>query len=515
MEFFFVFGFISWFGLAFLVGWVTDQRGRGFALGFWVAAIFSPLIGLLVAIALTDLRASASGTGAKTGAGEGSARAWQLIEGSLDPGSYADFIAAYHGHELAVQAARHKRLLESWGDLDKTNGPAVEAYWATDIFSALRQHVRQFIADGAAGNSSLAELHQRILAKEAEAQRLEREASARAEEAAARAEEERKAAEAKRIEEARKAKEKSDKATRRGLTLTVAVVAALLAGWGGVAALSAADAERRSQAAAAAELAAKAALQQQLGIIEAKLGIRSGETFRDCSDCPELFLVPGGGFMMGSPENEPGHSSDEGPQRLVSVPPLAVGKYEVTWAEWDRCVSAGGCTSLKADGFGGGLRPVTNVSWDEAVAYAKWLSNKTGQTYRLLSEAEWEYSARAGSSTAWSFGDSTDLLGDYAWYASNAGDATHEVGTKKANAFGLHDMHGNVSEWVQDCSAVDYSAGQPSDGSAYTSGSCSYRVNRGGSWLNYPRYLRSAYRIGGEPTNRDSYLGFRVARTLS
>ena len=526
LEVFVVFGLIAWFGLACLVGWVTDQRGRDFALGFWVAAIFSPLIGLLVAIALTDLRASASGTSAKTGAGEGSARAWQLIEGSLDPGPYADFIAAYHGHELAVQAARHKRLLESWSNLDKTIGPAVEAFWVTDIFPALRQHVRQFIADGAAGNSSLAELHQRILEKEAEAQRLEREASARAEEASARAEEERKAAEAKRFEEARRAKERSDKATRRGLIMTGIVVAALLAGWGGVAALDAAAVERRSQAAAAAaaaEVAAEAAaaaaadatLQQQLAIIEAKLGIRAGEAFRDCPDCPELVVVPGRSFMMGSPEGERGRSSDEGPQRRVSVPSLAVGKYEVTWAEWDRCVVALGCASLPAGRFGSGSLPVTDVSWSEAVAYTRWLSKKTSQTYRLLSEAEWEYSARAGSSTPWSFGDGKDLLGDYAWYGSNAGFARHTVGAKMANAFGLHDMHGNASEWVQDCYAVDYSEGQPSDGSAYTSGSCSERVSRGGSVNGDPQDLRSAFRVQAVPTSRYIVLGFRVARTLS
>jgi formylglycine-generating enzyme required for sulfatase activity len=186
----------------------------------------------------------------------------------------------------------------------------------------------------------------------------------------------------------------------------------------------------------------------------------------------------------------------------------------VTWAEWDRCVAAGGCASLAADGFGGGSRPVTNVPWNEAVAYTKWLSNKTGQTYRLLSEAEWEYAARAGNSGRWSFGENEVSLGSYAWYSSNSGSATHAVGTKTANAFGLHDMHGNVWEWVQDCHAGNYSAGQPSNGSAYTSGSCSYRVIRGGSWNSTPQYLRSANRSSNDPTSRVNYLGFRVARTL-
>ncbi len=238
------------------------------------------------------------------------------------------------------------------------------------------------------------------------------------------------------------------------------------------------------------------------------------ETFRDCSDCPQMVSIPSGSFMMGSPASETGRDDDEGPQRRVSVPAFAAGKYEVTWSEWDRCVAAGSCASLKADGFGGGSRPVTNVSWNEAVAYAKWLSNKTGQTYRLLSEAEWEYAARAGSSARWSFGDKESSLGSYGWYSSNSGSGTHAVGTKTANAFGLFDMHGNVWEWVQDCSAGNYSAGQPSNGSAYTSGSCSYRVLRGGSWAGDPQYLRSADRNGDVPTIRGNALGFRVARTL-
>jgi formylglycine-generating enzyme required for sulfatase activity len=241
----------------------------------------------------------------------------------------------------------------------------------------------------------------------------------------------------------------------------------------------------------------------------------TGETFRDCSDCPQMVSIPAGSFMMGSPASEAGRFDTEGPQRRVTVPAFAAGKFEVTWNEYTACVSAGGCAALTADGFGGGTRPVTNVSWSEAVAYTKWLSNKTGQTYRLLSEAEWEYSGRAGYSGRWSFGENEGSLVSYAWYSSNSGSATHAVGTKTANAFGLHDMHGNVWEWVQDCHAGNYSAGQPSNGSAYTSGSCSNRVIRGGSWnVTTPQDLRSAYRGGNAPTSRYNSLGFRVARTL-
>ncbi len=240
----------------------------------------------------------------------------------------------------------------------------------------------------------------------------------------------------------------------------------------------------------------------------------AGETFRDCDYCPQMVSIPAGSFMMGSPASEAGRNDTEGPQRRVTVPAFAAGKYEVSWAQWDYCVAAGSCASLKAGGFGADPRPVTNVSWNEAVAYTKWLSNKTGQTYRLLSEAEWEYAARAGSSGRWSFGDNEGSLGSYAWFYSNAASATHPVGTKTANAFGLHDMHGNVWEWVEDCHAVNYSAGQPSNGSAYTSGSCSTRVFRGGSWNFSPQNLRSANRDGFVPSNRYDIIGFRVARTL-
>jgi formylglycine-generating enzyme required for sulfatase activity len=236
--------------------------------------------------------------------------------------------------------------------------------------------------------------------------------------------------------------------------------------------------------------------------------------FRDCSDCPELVSIPAGSFMMGSPASEAGRSSDEGPQRRVSVPAFAAGKFEVTWNDYTACVSAGGCAALKADGFGGGSRPVTNVSWNEALAYTKWLSNKTGRTYRLLSEAEWEYAARAGSSGRWGFGDNEGSLGSYGWYSGNAGGKPHPVGSLAPNAFGLHDMHGNLWEWVEDCHARDYSAGQRSDGSAFQQDSCSIRVARGGSRNDDAQKLRSAFRIAYDTMYRFSILGFRVARTL-
>jgi formylglycine-generating enzyme required for sulfatase activity len=227
--------------------------------------------------------------------------------------------------------------------------------------------------------------------------------------------------------------------------------------------------------------------------------------------------------MMGSPASEAGRYEIEGTQRRVSVPAFAAGKFEVTWNEYTACVSAGGCASLEDDGFGGGARPVTNVSWNEAVTYTKWLSTTTGQTYRLLSEAEWEYAARAGTPSAYWWGESAShAYANYGMDTCCGGLAsgadrwvdTSPAGSFPANGFGLHDMHGNVWEWVQDCYAETYSAGQPSNGSAFTSGSCSNRVSRGGAWSNFPQYLRSAFRGRYDPTNRFNYLGFRVARTL-
>jgi formylglycine-generating enzyme required for sulfatase activity len=241
----------------------------------------------------------------------------------------------------------------------------------------------------------------------------------------------------------------------------------------------------------------------------------AGETFSDCSDCPEMVSIPAGSFMMGSPTSEVGRQRDEGPQRRVTVPTFAAGKYEVTWNDYNACISAGGCTSLKADGFGGGTRPVTNVPWDAAVAYTKWLSIKTGRTYRLLSEAEWEYAARAGSSGRWNFGDNEGSLGLYAWFSSSDPGGTRPVGTKMANAFGLHDLHGNVSEWVEDCyEGVVPDATGSVISSLFGLGSCSYRLSRGGSWNDSPTFLRSAFRLKSKPTDRSYMQGFRLARTL-
>ena len=256
--------------------------------------------------------------------------------------------------------------------------------------------------------------------------------------------------------------------------------------------------------------------------------------FSDCAGCPEMVVVPAGSFMMGSPGSEEGRFDDEGPRHRVTIgSPFAVGVYEVTFAEWEACVAAGGCGGYRAEdeGWGRGSRPVINVSWEDAREYVRWLSRETGEEYRLLSEAEWEYVARAGTQTAryWGegesgqcrYGNGYDRTGDaeleIGWEAATCSDGyvrTAPVGLFEPNAFGLYDVLGNVLEWTQDCWNESYS-GAPADGSAWSSGDCSGRVLRGGSWLDGPGFLRSASRSRDSAGLRVSYLGFRVARTIN
>jgi formylglycine-generating enzyme required for sulfatase activity len=216
---------------------------------------------------------------------------------------------------------------------------------------------------------------------------------------------------------------------------------------------------------------------------------------------PSMIAIPGGHFTMGSPPDEPGRWDDEGPQRQVSVPPFAIAETEVTFAQWDACVDDGGCGGywLDDEGWGRGDRPVVNVSWEDAQRYVAWLNTKLeGEPYRLPSEAEWEYAARAGTLTRFAFGD--EISSSEANFDGNIGKTT-EVGSYPANAWGLFDMHGNVWEWVEDCWHDNYEAA-PTDGSAWLEadgGDCSSRVRRGGSWGNTPWFLRSAYRVWNDP----------------
>ena len=203
----------------------------------------------------------------------------------------------------------------------------------------------------------------------------------------------------------------------------------------------------------------------------------------------------------------------------------------MTWDDWDACVAEGGCGVSGGDeGWGRGTLPVINVSWEDARAYAAWLSRKTGEGYRLLSEAEWEYAARAGTTSAYYWGADADSGCDYMngadatakssnseWTTVSCDDGylnTAPAGSFKPNRFGLYDVTGNVWEWVEDCYENSYSAGQPSDGRAFTKSSCSSRVLRGGSWVYNPGGLRSALRGRLTPAYRNLSMGFRVARTL-
>ena len=240
---------------------------------------------------------------------------------------------------------------------------------------------------------------------------------------------------------------------------------------------------------------------------------RPGKRFRDCGACPEMMVMPAGSFLMGSQQSEKGRYDNEGPQHRVTIrEPFAVGLYEVTFEEWAVCVADKGCGGYRPSdlSWGRGRRPVIDVSWENAQAYVRWLSRKTGEEYRLLSEAEWEYAARAGSRTRYSFGD--EITPSDANYGENIG-RTQPVGSYRANDFGLYDMHGNVFEWIQDCWNGSY-VGAPNNGEAWERGDCSRRVLRGGSWNFNSRILRSAHRNTNHSGNRFNNYGFRVARKL-
>jgi formylglycine-generating enzyme required for sulfatase activity len=278
-------------------------------------------------------------------------------------------------------------------------------------------------------------------------------------------------------------------------------------------------------------------------------GRAPGTTFRDCPECPEMVVVPEGNFTMGSSDAEKSWAashggsaesvSDESPQHNVSLPSFALGKYDVTRGEYAAFVrdagypAGSGCfessmpkSNKRADGnwqtpgFEQSDRdPVTCVSWEDARAYIAWLNGKVSRAkpeagpYRLPSEAEWEYAARAGTTTRFWWGDNDDEAAAHAWYKDNSDGKTHGVGLKPANPFGLYDMVGNVWQWTEDCYADNY-AKAPINGSAAESPDGCMRVDRGSCWL-YPSWLlRSATRERNPADFRDVVMGFRVARTL-
>ena len=278
------------------------------------------------------------------------------------------------------------------------------------------------------------------------------------------------------------------------------------------------EAARKADAARweAEESARKAeeAAREEAARREAEEAVRKEEAARAAREMVrnmKMVTVPAGSYLMGS-----SHGgwlvSDEHPQHRVTIAePFAVGVYEVTFEEWDACANSGGCGGYRPpdEGWGRGRRPVINVNWNDAQQFVEWLRQWTGEPYRLLSEAEWEYVARAGTTGPFHTGSTISTS-----QANYRGTQTVEVGSFSPNAFGLHDVHGNVDEWVEDCWNDSYQSA-PSDGSAWERGDCGRRVVRGGSWFIGPRYLRSANRAWGDSGDRFAFFGFRVARTLT
>jgi formylglycine-generating enzyme required for sulfatase activity len=237
-----------------------------------------------------------------------------------------------------------------------------------------------------------------------------------------------------------------------------------------------------------------------------------GETFRDCPDCVELVVVPAGEFQMGSnakPAEQPIH-------KVGIKKDFAIGRREVTFAEWDKCVAAGGCKYSPPDPtWGRGSEPVSNISWDDAKEFIGWLVKTTGKPYRLPTEAEWEYAARGGSTLPFWWGKE---IGTGRAQCADCGvsDASKPVvvGSFRPNAFGLYDTSGNAAEWIEDCWNPSY-RGAPNDGSAWTSGDCSLHVLRGGSFADKAAAVRSSARFRYDEDVRYYANGFRVARDVN
>ena len=271
---------------------------------------------------------------------------------------------------------------------------------------------------------------------------------------------------------------------------------------------------------------------------------KPGDTFKECRNCPQMVVIPAGSFIMGTPKTDDMKQDDEVQHKVTIAYSYAVSATEVTWNQWEACVRDGGCdgydveTALRLDregkpnkdyvDFGRGTRPVVGVSWYDALAYVGWLNRKTGNDdlYRLLTDSEWEYAARGGTTTRYPWGDKIDHnYGNFGNDSKELGgmvegrdkwdNETAPVASFPPNAYGLYDMQGNVFEWVQDCYKKDLSDG-PSDGSPNLDGDCRTRMFRSGSFISHPFMHRSGNRSPGyAPTTRGrNYLGIRVAKTL-
>lgn len=259
-------------------------------------------------------------------------------------------------------------------------------------------------------------------------------------------------------------------------------------------------------------------------------GSNSALSFKDSLESggkgPEMVVINSGTFHMGCLKDDDCRD-EELPVREVSVNKFALGKYEVTFAEYDKFAKATDRRLPDDFGWGRDDQPVINISWNDAKAYVEWLSNETGEQYRLPSEAEWEYAARAGSKSTFSFGNDVaelceysnhaDSSTEYRWSNESCSDGVAsqpaKIGSFDANSWGLHDMHGNVWEWVEDCWHADYTKA-PSDGSARTSDDCADRVIRSGSFQSDTRMVSSSFRLNTQADYPGHIYGFRVAKTL-
>ena len=240
---------------------------------------------------------------------------------------------------------------------------------------------------------------------------------------------------------------------------------------------------------------------------------KPGSTFRDCISCPEMVVLPAGSFVMGTN----GRHKYERPAHPVTIgSPFAIGKFELTFEEWGACFDDGGCEHNPDDHkWGRGRRPVINITWSDAKSYVKWLSAKTGESYRLPSEAEWEYAAHAGTTTEFFWGDE---VGENLANCRNCGSqwskkGSAPVGSFAANPFGLYDMHGNIWEWNEDCWNPTQE-GAPADGSARLDGDCRSRVMRSGSWYLFSKNARAAWRFKNDARVKSYGIGMRVVRDL-
>jgi formylglycine-generating enzyme required for sulfatase activity len=311
-----------------------------------------------------------------------------------------------------------------------------------------------------------------------------------------------------------------------GVLCVIALIGLAYAGW-----------SNRAYLKVRAEVLVERAQKLVKGDVEPTANAR--EPFQDCVHCPRMMVVPAGTFVMGGLKAEGKSLDNARPLHPVSIAyPFAVSKFEITFDQWEACYQLGGCGKPEDHpggewppdyGWGRGNRPVVGITWDDAKRYVIWLAERTGKPYRLLTEAEWEYAARGGTQTTYFWGDEIDKDEKNSARASCDGcgsasnnDRTEPIGSFTANAYGLHDMHGNVWEWVEDCYHENYE-GAPTDGSA-GGNECREHVLRGGSWFNAPAFIRSASRYWRDPANNDvrndlpstrwHSIGLRVARDL-